>query len=42
MDRGHYLQGGLRIRTIAEPCGCEVSDHARTLQAAAVAAGAIA
>jgi len=41
LDRGHYLQGGLRIRTIAEPCGCDVSDHAAALQAAAMEAGAI-
>jgi hypothetical protein len=41
MDRGHYLQGGLRLRTIAEPCGCDVSEHAQAIQAAAVQAGAI-
>jgi hypothetical protein len=41
MDRGLYRQGGLRLRTIAEPCGCDVSEYAQVLQAAAVQAGAI-
>jgi hypothetical protein len=41
MDRGRYQRNGLRLRTIAEPCGCDVSDHVQALQAAAVQAGAI-
>ena len=41
MDRGQHRQGGLRLRTVAEPCGCDVSDHVQALQAAAVQAGAI-
>ncbi len=41
LDHGRYVAGGLRIRTVAEPCGCDVSDHVRALQAAAAQAGAI-
>jgi hypothetical protein len=41
LDRGGFSSngGGLVVRTEALPCGCDVSDQAQTLQAAAIAAG---
>jgi hypothetical protein len=40
LDRGSIdAHGGTIIRTEALPCGCDVSDQAQPLQAAAVAAG---
>jgi hypothetical protein len=41
IDRGRYVQRTLQLRTVAEPCGCDVTTHAQTLQAAALKAGAI-
>ena len=41
VDRGRYVQRTLHLRTVAEPCGCDVTTHAQVLQAAALAAGAI-
>jgi hypothetical protein len=41
LDRGAFSSsgGGLVVRTEALPCGCDVSDQAQKLQAAAFAAG---
>jgi|tagenome__1003787_1003787.scaffolds.fasta_scaffold20297267_2 hypothetical protein len=45
MDHGQYVglssAPALRIKTTAEPCGCDVTDHAQAMQTAAVRAGAI-
>lgn len=41
VDRGRYVQRTLRLTTVAEPCGCDVSDHAQAIQVAAAQAGAI-
>jgi len=41
IDRGRYVQRALRLQTVAEPCGCDVSAHAQVMQDAAVRAGAI-
>jgi hypothetical protein len=41
VDRGRYIQRTLHLRTVAEPCGCDVSAQAQAIQAAAVRAGAI-
>jgi hypothetical protein len=43
MDHGQYVARGrsapaLRIRTTAEPCGCDVTEHAQAMQTAAVQA----
>ena len=42
LDRGRYTDGRLGVRTLAEPCGCDVSAHVPALQLAAAHAGAIA
>ena len=41
LDRGRYVAGSLRIRTLAEPCGCDISEHVQVMQKAAIEAGAI-
>jgi hypothetical protein len=42
-DRGSLsCGGGVVVRTEALPCGCDVSDQAQQLQAAAVQAGYLA
>jgi hypothetical protein len=41
VDRGRYIQRTLQLKTVAEPCGCDVTAHAQAMQAAATHAGAI-
>jgi len=41
VDRGRYIQRTLQLKTVAEPCGCDVTTHAQAMQTDAVRAGAV-